>query len=134
VGTLEAGLRPRFFVLKLDETHNWAADIAGRAKRILGVHLFDANLHVQCCEFTPSYECMFVESQWDNPDLPDREADWLSMDIAEGDNASEPVRYFHCHEIDGLPRIREGELAVGIIDLDIADEEEAIEYLRQRSV
>jgi hypothetical protein len=127
-------VRPRYCVVKLDETGNWSPDIVRRAKRVLGVYVFVANLHVHCCEFTPSYECLFVESQWDNPDLPDREADWLDVDIREGDRASEPVRYFHCWQIDGLPRTREGEVQVGVIDLGIDNEDEAFEYLRVRGV
>ena len=128
-------VKPRYCAVKLDETRNWLdTSVVERAKRIIGVYLFDANLRVHCCEFTPSYECLFVESQWDNPALPDREADWLSVDIMEGDNASDPVRYFHAHEIDDLPRIKEGDLTPGVIDLGIDNEEEAFEYVRQRSV
>lgn len=130
----EQEAKPNYCVLKLDETRNWTPEIAERAKKILGVYLFDASKCVHCCEFTPSYECLFVESQWHNPDLPDRDADWLSVEIMEADNCSDPVRYFHCREIDGLPRIKEGESGVGVIDFGIQDEEEALEYLRQRSV
>lgn len=131
----QAEVKPRYCVLKLDETQNWLDQgLVSRAKRILGVYLFDANLHVRCCEFTPSYECYFVESQFDNPDLPDRDADWLCVDLMAGDDCAEPVRYFHCWQIDGLPRIKEGDVAQGVIDLDISDEEEAFEYVRQRAV
>src|SRR5947199_10539316 len=72
---IEATVKPRWCVLKNDETANWCEDIVGRAKRIYGVYLFDRNAHVHCAEFTPSYECYFVESQFENSDLPDREAD-----------------------------------------------------------
>jgi hypothetical protein len=121
-------VKPRYCAVKLDETRNWLdSSIVDRAKRIYGVYLFDANLRVHCCEFTPSYECMFVESQFDNPNLPEREADWLSVEISEQDNYADPVRYFHCHEIEGLPQIEEGDLTQGIIDLDIDNEEEAFE-------
>ncbi len=131
----QAEVKPRWCVLKIDETQNWLdQDIVSRAKRIYGVYVFDRSLHVHCCEMTASYECLFVESQFDNPDLPDREADWLSVDLMAGDNYAEPVRYFHCWQIDGLPRIKEGDVAQGVIDLDISDEEEAFEYVRQRAI
>jgi hypothetical protein len=126
--------RPRYCVVKLDETRCWSPDIVRRAKRVLCVYLFNATRRVHCCEFMPSYECLFVESQWDNPELPDCESDRLSVDILQGDNASEPVRYFHCHQIDDLPRIDEGDVSVGLIDLGIEDKEEAFEYLRLRAI
>ncbi|HLN28588.1 MAG TPA: hypothetical protein VK395_12670 [Gemmataceae bacterium] len=128
-------VKPRYCVLKIDETENWLdQDIVARAKRIFGVYLFDRHTHVHCCELTPSYECLFVESQWDNPDLSDLETDWLSADILQGDNYAEPVKYFHCWQIDGLRRIKDGEIAVGVINLEIDNEEEALEYVRQRGV
>jgi hypothetical protein len=127
-------ITPRFCALKLDETRHWEPGIADRARRIFGVYLFDANKHVHCCEFTPSYECLFVESQFENPGLPDQEQDRLDCEIRQVDVHADPVRYFHCYQIDGLPRIREGELAQGVIDLEIANEEEALEYVRLRGV
>jgi hypothetical protein len=127
-------LTPRYCALKLDQTRYWTDEIVARAKKIFSVYLFDANKHVHCCEFTPSYECLFVESQYDNPALPDREADRLSVDLLKEDAASDPVRYFHCWEIDGLPRIKEGEPAQGVIDLEIDNEEEALEYVRHRGI
>ena len=42
------------------------------------------------------------------------------------------MKYIHCREIDALPRISEQDLKVGVSDLDIEDEEEALEYVRQR--
>lgn len=130
----EIAISPRYFVVKLIETDKWAPEIATKARCIFGVYLFDANRHVHCCEITPSYECHFVESQWDNPDLSARDADWLNVDITEADTVTEPVRYFHCRQIDALPNIRKGTLAVGVIDLGISDEEEAFEFLRTRSI
>ena len=42
------------------------------------------------------------------------------------------VRYFHCHQFDALPRIGEHDLKVGVTDLVIDNEDEAVEYVQQR--
>lgn len=130
----EVVTQSRFCVLKLDESDNWSPEVTTKAKRVFSLYLFDASRRVHCCEFTPSYECTFLESQWHNPALSDREADRLDMEIRQQDIADPPVRYFHCHQIDGLPCINEGEIAVGMIDLSIDHEEEALEYVRHFAV
>lgn len=125
-------IKPRYNLLRLDETQFWAEQVVRRAKQIFGLYVFDKNKGVHCCEFTPSYECLFIGSQVGNLDLGDAEGERLSEDIRNGDAANEFVRYFHCHEIDAKPTIREHELKVGVSDLDIQDEDEALEYVRQR--
>ncbi len=124
--------KPRFCLLKLDETRHWADDMAARAVRIFGLYVYDQNRRVHCCEFTPSYECLFVGSAGGNTDLDDDAAERLDDEIREGDLGTEPVRYIHCREIDALPEIGEHDLKVGITDTGIEDEEEAVEYVRQR--
>jgi hypothetical protein len=124
-------IKPRFCLLRLNETEFWAAHIAGRAGRIFGLYVFDGNKGVHLCEFTPSYECRFVGSAFESTDLGDDAAEKLD-DIREGDLGTEPVRYFHCHEIDALPRIGEHDLKVGVADLGIDNEDEAVEYVQQR--
>jgi hypothetical protein len=125
-------IKPQFCLLRLDETEYWAEHIASRAKQIFGTYIFDQNKGVHLCEFTPSYECRFVGSTIGNTDLADDAAERLADNIREGDLATEPVRYFHCHEIDALPKIAEQDLKVGVTDLGIDNEDEAVEYVQQR--
>ena len=124
--------KPQFCLLRLDETLYWADDLATRAGRILGIYVYDQNRRVHCCEFTPSYECHFVGSASVNTDLDDDAAERLADEIREGDLGTETVRYIHCHEIDALPEIAEHDLNVGVTDIGIENEEEAVEYVRQR--
>jgi hypothetical protein len=127
-----ACITPRFSLLRLDETQYWADSIAHRAKQVFGIYVFDQNRRVHCCEFTPSYECLFVGSAIGNTDLDDDVAERLDAEIREGDLGTEPVKYIHCQEIDALHKIGEQDLKVGVADLGIEDEEEALEYVRQR--
>jgi hypothetical protein len=127
-----ACITPRFNLLRLDETQVWAEEVVHRAKQVFGIYVFDQNRRVHCCEFTPSYECLFVGSAIGNTDLDDDVAERLDAEIREGDLGTEPVKYIHCQEIDALPRIGDQDLKVGVSDLDIEDEEEALEYVRQR--
>jgi hypothetical protein len=126
------GITSRFSLLRLDETKFWAEEVVSKANRVFGLYVFDQNRKVHCCEFTASYECLFVGSAIGNTDLDETAAERLDNAIREGDLETEPVKYIHCHEIDALPKIGEQDLTVGISDLDIEDEEEALEYVRQR--
>lgn len=127
-----AQIKPQFCLLRLDETRHWADDVAARAVRIFGLYVYDQNRRVHCCEFTLSYECRFVGSASVNADLDDDVAERLDDEIREGDLGTEPARYIHCHEIDALTRVGEHDLKAGVTDLGIEDEEEAVEYVRQR--
>jgi len=130
---VEAGIKPKLCVVKLDETDRWTPDSDGRAGKVFGVYLFDANSRA-FGESTLEYECLFVESQFDNPALYDPEADWLAVEISERDHHADPVRYLPCALIDSLAQMEEGDLTEGVIDLGIDNEEDAFEYLRLRSV
>jgi hypothetical protein len=132
--TDETMTEARYHLLKLDETAYWAEEIADKVGRIFGTYIYDVNRRVHCCEFTPSYELIFVGSQWHSPELSERESDDLDKEIRVADAQTETIRYAHCHQVDALPRIREGNLAVGVIDLEIDDDDEAREYLAQREV
>ncbi len=125
-------IKPRFNLLRLDETKFWAEEVVRKAKQIFGLYVFDQNRRVHCCEFTPSHECLFVGSAIGNTDLDETDAERLDAEIREGDLGTQPVKYIHCHEIEALPKISEQDLKVGVADLGIEDEEEALEYVRQR--
>jgi hypothetical protein len=125
-------IKPCFCLLRLDETRHWVDDVAARAGCIFGLYVYDQNRRVHCCEFTPSYECLFVGSASVNTDHDDDAAARLAHEIREGDRGTEPVRYFHCNEIDALPEIGEHDLKMGVSDLGIDDQEKAVKYVRQR--
>lgn len=126
---VKVGINRKFCVVKLDEAANYPPDISERSKKLFGVYLFDANSRF-CGKSSPEYECLFVETQFD----ADPHDHWLSWEINERDDHADPVRYLPCDEIDALAQIEEGALTEGVIDLGIDNEEDAIEYLRLRSV
>ncbi len=129
-----SGITPRFSLLQLDETKFWADEVVRSAKQVFGLYVFDQNRRVHCCEFTPSYECVFVGSAIGNTDLDETANERLDTAIREGDLETEQVKYIHCREIDALPKIGDQDLKVGVSDLNIDDEEEALEYVRQRAL
>ena len=100
----EVKVIPEIRVLKADETEYWCDEIKAKVKRIFGVYVFDWRRHVHCCELTPSYECHFVEDQAEYVDgLSDGEIDKLDDLIREAQAHNDPVRYYHCSNIDSLP-------------------------------
>ena len=46
-------IKPR--IVLIDETEYWNPDIVRKAGKIHGVYIYDENMRVHCCEFTPSY-------------------------------------------------------------------------------
>ena len=46
-------IKPR--IVLLDETEYWAKHITEEAGKIHGAYIYDENMRVHCCEFTPSY-------------------------------------------------------------------------------
>jgi hypothetical protein len=85
----------RYHLVKLDETDFWAEEIVDKVGRIFGTYIYDVNRRVHCCEFTPSYELLFIGSQWSNAELMDRGSDDLDSEIRAGDAQTEAVRYIH---------------------------------------
>ena len=109
---------PIIKVLKIEETEYWCEDIVRRAPRIFGVYLFNASESVHCCELTPSYDCRFVATQYEEVDgLSDAERDALSEEIMSGDALSGggffDDCYIHCCTIDKFPSIQRGCFPVG---------------------
>jgi hypothetical protein len=99
-------------LLKLDETRNWDAEWLrqNEIRRMFGVYIFDSSTRVHCCEFTPSYEAHFVESQadhdWDA--LDDVAVDTLDNEIRQSDAHTPEVSYFHCHIISSMKSFKIG--------------------------
>jgi hypothetical protein len=98
-------------VLLLHESHNWAPDIVQRAGEIYGIYLYNPNLHVYCCEFTPSFELTFVGS------VSEKSDEQIRDEIQEGDSQCEPIHYMHSHYVEGLPKIKRGTVTSGTYPL-----------------
>lgn len=125
----------KFRVLLLDETENWQEDIVKAAGgQILGVYLYNPNSVTHCCELTPSFDLIFMNSV--PLEYPEDETarDVLQMDLLEGNAQCESDIYMHCHDVDKLPHIRRGQFKVGTYPLrhlkgySFDDSEEAREY------
>lgn len=128
-------------VLQLDETGYWAPSIAERAGKIIGVYLYHDDLHVHCCELTPSYELHFVGSFYTASNLEEDEWEKLDEEIREGNVDQELVTYMHCSRVDAMPQIKDfGCDSIGTCTYHGADEEDrdriiedAQEWLRANS-
>jgi hypothetical protein len=103
-------MAPDICIYFVDETANWSPEIVERAGgKILGVYWYNANLVVHCCELTGSYELHFIESIV-VPPLPcdtieqERERDAVEEEIRDGNRYSDGVVYYHCHDIDRVPK------------------------------
>lgn len=93
---------PDWRIIILDETSHWLDKglIARCGDKIKGVYFFDANRHVHCCEFTPSFELEFIESIPEHSPEDDSERDQLQMDLQVGDCDSPLVIYAYVSQID----------------------------------
>jgi len=100
----EVQVKPKFALVKLDETAHWSADVQEKVGRIFGVYLVDLNSATHCCEITPSYELHFVESQWTN-EIPEDESERFHDLIEENDSPRNEIKYMHCHSVDAFPEI-----------------------------
>ena len=124
-------IKPDIRVLKIDETDCWCEEMVKKTGRIFGIYVFDATVHVHCCEFTPSYELYFIESTTEKM-LSDEDYDEFSISDHDG---GQMVEYLHVHTVDGFPEIPENvfpgpEIKQGVIKYYVYEQgtsEEAIE-------
>lgn len=112
-------------VLQLDETGYWVPSIAERAGKIIGVYLYHNNLHVHCCELTPSYELHFVGSFYTAFNLEEDEREKLDEEIREGNADQELVTYMHCSQIDAMPKINSWQNIAGTYSFPRVDSEDS---------
>lgn len=139
-------LLPDMWCIKEDETKYWREDLIKKygIKRIFGVYLFNAAKAVYCCEMTPSYERVFIHSQWeadeaiyDNEELREE----LYAEIDDGDNGTETFSYAHCCDLTKihLLKVHQGDLppegvtrgAYRVGELVSVTEDDAIEEIRE---
>ena len=119
-------------LLKVDETEHWHGPIAKQCKRIFGVYLYNPDRTVNCCEITPSFECYFVESQYEyaDDDCSEEEREQINEEIMEGDRNTEPVSYWHTWQVKAAERLLAGQFPKkGMGTLLLMETEESIEDL-----
>lgn len=103
-----AKYEPSIRVFKRDETEFWnfPEEMIPFVKRVVGIYIFDASLHVFCCEMTPSYDCRFVQSQLDLTEAcPEGMGDAIYELICKGDSETDRSVYFHVRDLDTLKEI-----------------------------
>lgn len=96
-------LRPDFWLVVQRHPDHWwnIPEIRPLIDRIETVFLFDRNLHVHCCEFTPSYELWPVETRAIlKPEFADNDALVDKVDNVIMGNASREIEYHHVHPLD----------------------------------
>jgi len=108
----EIQVKPRFALVKIDETEYWSPDIQEKVGRIFGVYIVDLSCRTFCCEVTPSYSLHFVESQW-VAEISEDEIEAFQDEIYLHDDPQGSIYYFHCHTVDAFPKIEQGAVPTG---------------------
>lgn len=148
-------LLPEMFVVKMDETEYWDEEFRNKCgvKRIFGVYAFNRRKVCYLCEITPSYELVFLGSQWEgnwNPegvldeefdeDEYQRRADEADAEIRKGDASTEEFSYQHCSDVDRMLQTKikrvffppEGKSGgYPMTDIASVTEEDALEEIRE---
>lgn len=114
-------MKTKYFLFAVDDTRFWNLPDIPETAKIKSVYLFDSTQHTFCCEITPSFECHKVYSTLEVSDIDDQTYELLYEMILENDNAGD-VEYFHCRDIENLPRV---DLENNFDDID-----EAVEFAR----
>jgi len=94
-------------LVKLDESEYWNKEITDKVKngKIYTVYIYNPNKHVHCCELTPSYELYFVGYDYcPKENLSEKEIENLDDNIRTSE--TEPVSYYHVHDIDRMPSLK----------------------------
>lgn len=95
-------IKPKFVVVRLNETQHWSDDIKAQVKAIYAHYLFDENSHTHCCEITPSYWLRWVgfdiEMEEAGADVPEK----LYSTVEDSFHAIDNDCYYHCRVIDKI--------------------------------
>ncbi len=121
-------IKPKFKVVRINETSNWREDIAKKAGKIFGIYLYDESRTTNCCEVTPSYEMHFLNSMAETLSDDDEEREIQLDEIEEGDIHTERVRYFHSVSIDKLSDKDKGNVYSEGYDIDKEEYETEEDY------
>ncbi|KKN01186.1 hypothetical protein LCGC14_1130270 [marine sediment metagenome] len=138
-------MKRKLVAVKIDETDMWHHTDPEKERlfgRIFGIYAADLSQVTHCCEFTPSYELHFVNSDFEGGegycDLDDKVQEEMHDYIEEGDRTTDFISYFHCSLIDSFPKISDGfptspakscVIELGFNDADLGGEEDQQEVM-----
>ncbi len=103
--TEEHTLRPDFHLIAVPHnTEHWnLPELLPKIARIETVYLFDKNVHVHCCEITPSYELWPVATRAIlKPEFADDDVLREEVDAVMQENQYRDVNYRHVRAVDPL--------------------------------
>lgn len=94
-------VRPKFILVKLDETKHWRDDIAAKAGKIHGIYLYDENLQTRTCDIRPSYWLEHMYNIAEN--YPEDEEELNKFDeILMNYGGDDPSGYYYTSSIDSI--------------------------------
>ena len=93
-------MRAQLRLVYLDESDCWVTKVTRHAGRIAGLYLYDANLHVCCCEITPSYALHLVGY------LAERTVSAAVQQQMQACTEQGHVSYLHCGQVAAFRRVR----------------------------
>ena len=87
-------------VVLIDETQYWITDLAKQAGKIFGIHIFDANKIVYCCELSGSHELEALDVViLKYEECPESVRDEIEEHWRL---CTEPISYVHISDIDRM--------------------------------
>ncbi len=120
--------KPKFKVVRLDETQYWNKAIVEKAGKIFGIYLYDESRTTNCCEVTPSYELHFLNSMTENLSDDEEEREILFDEISEGDIHTERIKYLHSASVDRIPESERKDVYSEGFEIDPEDYETKEDY------
>lgn len=93
-------MKPRLRLAYLDETEDWAEEIAQVAGRIAGLYIYDPRRWVYCCEITPSYE-LYLAGYLTEHHVSDK----VQIEMVQAAECGS-IHYIHCWRLNGFRRAR----------------------------
>lgn len=101
------GTKPDIWIYLRDETELWnleGLDLGGVNPRMIAVYVVDSS-HIHICSMSPSVEALFVETVGLGvPNTQPGYEKWRDT-LAEGDQATETVKYFSASAFESAPEI-----------------------------
>lgn len=123
-------MKKQWRAIALDETEYWIDDrLRKLCDKIYGVYAYNPNIAYHLCEFTPSYELMWIGTVpcYDYEKLTEEDRDYVFDTILQGDRYSESFTNMHCDDVEKHKHILLGpETALPKKDMDNKNVEEMI--------
>lgn len=131
-----ATILPNLVMMRMDETSHYETPFLKKhgIARVWGNYLYDTTRIAYACELTPSYCCHTLPDTAEY--LPGATEDMITdaeAEFANPDNIdTDPIRYYHCKEIDALPAEQKKPCVCDADDLeDAAKDDKSYEKLIQ---